>query len=94
MSVYISTGGYKNENLNSIFKKLKLNNIYNVELSGGLYKKNILKDLKKQKKINFQIHNYFPVPKKPFVLNLASADPIISKLTMNHVKIQLDYQVK
>ena len=86
MSVYISTGGYKNENLNSIFKKLKLNNIYNVELSGGLYKKNILKDLKKQKKINFQIHNYFPVPKKPFVLNLASADPIISKLTMNHVK--------
>ena len=65
MSVYISTGGYKNENLNSIFKKLKLNNIYNVELSED-FTKNILKDLK-TKKINFQIHNYFPVPKKPFI---------------------------
>ena len=86
MPVYISTGGYKNENLNLVLKKLKLNNIYNVELSGGLYKKNILKDLKKHKKINFQIHNYFPVPKKPFVLNLASTDPIISKLTISHVK--------
>ena len=50
MPVYISTGGYKNENLNLVLKKLKLNNIYNVELSGGLYKKNILKVLKKQKK--------------------------------------------
>ncbi len=86
MSVYISTGGYKNITINKVLNKFHTNKINHVELSGGLFRKNILNDLKKKKSINYQVHNYFPVPKKPFVLNLASLDPHISKLTMNHVK--------
>ncbi len=86
MSVYISTGGYNKNNIKLVLKKFKKNNINSVELSGGIYDKDIYKNLIKKKNFKFQIHNYFPVPKKPFVLNLASLDRSISNLTMNHVK--------
>ncbi len=87
MPVYVSTGGYKNIKINSVLKKFYSNKINDVELSGGLYNKNILNDLRKKKKlINYQVHNYFPVPREPFVLNLASLDPIISNRSLNHAK--------
>lgn len=95
MKIYISTGGYKNENINSILSKMEKNNILDIELSGGSYNKNIYEILKKKKKIfNFQIHNYFPVPKKAFVLNLASTDKIISRLSIKHVKSSIRFAKK
>jgi sugar phosphate isomerase/epimerase len=95
MTVYISTGGYKDKPIKFVLNKFRINNIKNVELSGGKYNKDIYNDLLKNK-FNFQIHNYFPVPKKSFVLNLASHDPHISKLTMSHVKrsIRLANRIK
>jgi len=87
MSIYISTGGYRNEEISLVLKKLKNQNIKNIELSGGIYNKKIDQILLKNKKFfNFVIHNYFPVPKLPFVLNLASADKLISRLTIKHIK--------
>lgn len=50
MKIYISTGGYKNENINSILSKMEKNNILDIELSGGIYNKNIYEILKKKKK--------------------------------------------
>ena len=50
MKIYISTGGYKNKNINSILSKMEKNNILDLELSGGIYNKNIYEILKKKKK--------------------------------------------
>ena len=38
----------------------------------------------------FQIHNYFPVPHKPFVLNLASSDEVVSNKSIEHITKAID----
>ena len=85
--IYVSTGGFSKENPFKIIKKLNKNKIFNIELSSGLYSRNLKTKLSKlKKKNNFLIHNYFPVPKNPFVLNLASLNKSINKKSFNHVK--------
>ena len=72
---FVSTGLIKAEKTSRIVKKLHKNNITNIELSSGIYEKNLDKFLikfKKKHKVNFLLHNYFPPPKKSFVFNLAS----------------------
>ena len=49
---------------------------------------------KLEKKAKFQIHNYFPPPKIPFVLNLASQNNEISNLTLDHIDYVLECCLK
>ena len=85
MNVFISTCCIKNKYLSKICNLFYDNNINDVELSAGYYQKDVNKIIKKfSKKLNFQIHNYFPVPKKPFVFNLASEDPFIVSKSIKH----------
>ena len=35
---------------------------------------------------NYLVHNYFPIPKKSFVLNIASSDYEIRNLSIAHIK--------
>lgn len=80
MSIYFSTGGYKNQISKDVIKNLIDIGIKNIELSGTCYSKDNVRDLGKFLEFsNFQIHNYFPPPKKPFVINLASMDECIAK---------------
>ncbi len=57
-------------------QELAENGFQNIELSGGTeYYENFERDLielKGEYNLNYRCHNYFPPPKKPFVLNLAS----------------------
>jgi len=86
MTIYISTGGYKNLTAANVSKIFIENGINSIELSGTKYSFDTIESLTDLKdKINFKIHNYFPPPKNPFVLNLASEDKIISKLTLDHI---------
>ena len=85
MTVFISTCCIKNKYLSKICNLFYRNNIKNVKLSAGYYQKDVDKIIKKfNKKLNFQTHNYFPVPKKPFVFNLASEDPLIVSKSIKH----------
>ena len=74
--IYISTSSIKEASIAEIFSKLVEMGITHFELSGGLsYKDDLLDDLlnlQKQYKLNLLLHNYFPPPKKPFVLNLSA----------------------
>ena len=70
--IYISTGGFKDLLPEKSIKILNKKNIDCIELSGGQYSKKISNNIIKNKNNIFAIHNYFPVPKKSFVLNLAS----------------------
>ena len=85
--LYISTGGFKNLTPSEAIKKLNYNNIYNIELSGGKYEKDIGKKiLKIDTKNNIRTHNYFLYPKKNFVINLASENKIIVKKSIELIK--------
>ena len=80
MSVYISTGGLKNLYFLETARLFKESVINNIELSGGAHTGDLKKKLRLVNKFaNIQLHNYFPPPKKPFVLNLASLDEKILK---------------
>lgn len=85
--LFISTGGLKNLTPSQAIKKLNNHNIYNIELSGGKYEKDIEKKiLKIGKKNNIRTHNYFLYPKKDFVINLASENQTIIKKSVNLIK--------
>ena len=91
MSIYFSTGGYKNQISRDVVKTLIDVGIKDIELSGTCYSKDNIKDLKQLLKFsNLQIHNYFPPPKKPFVLNLASMDEVIAQKTIDHIMYAID----
>lgn len=90
--IYVSTGGFNYLPQKSIFL-LKKKGINSIELSGGKYFKNIYNYLKKEK-CNFLLHNYFPVPKKNFVINLASSNIKIYKKSVLNIKKSIDISNK
>ena len=49
MKIYISTGLNKKFSTSKLLSKFRSNNIKNLELSSGLYERDILKKLKKEK---------------------------------------------
>jgi sugar phosphate isomerase/epimerase len=86
-NISVSTGGYKNLTGLQATKYLKKNKIFSIELSGGKYSKNQVKQILSFKnKLNLRIHNYFPPPKNPFVINLASDNKKILNQSINHIK--------
>jgi sugar phosphate isomerase/epimerase len=90
--IYISTGGIKNKNASKFSEELVSYGINEIELSGGLHSESLLDDLLiLSTKINFQIHNYFPPPEKPFVLNLGSLDPEVGMKSYNHIVKALEW---
>lgn len=82
--IYFSTGGLSKKNLIQIFKLLENTNIRNIELTGGKFFSNTINILNfYKKKFKYKFHNYFPVPKKKFIMNLASTNKEILKLSMH-----------
>ena len=93
MKIYISTGLNKKLATSRLAKIFLHNKITNIEFSSGIYEKKILNKIKKLK-LNSQIHNYFPVPKRPFIINLASTNNSIYKQTLNHLKRSINFSRK
>lgn len=85
--IYISTGGFRGRAADSVSSELQRAGIEAVELSGGEYSETLLSDLQAlASKIRFQVHNYFPPPAVPFVLNLGSLDPTVGEKSVAHVE--------
>lgn len=93
--IYVSTGGFRgkaHEALSHIYPM----GFRNFELSGGSYDSLYeADDFLENFTIDFpgavlQLHNYFPVPSKPFVLNLASSDPVVADISIAHVMRAID----
>lgn len=94
MQIYISTGLNKKIPTSKLLRKLRQNKINNIEVSSGLYEKNIFQKLSKLSNLNLLLHNYFPVPKKPFIINLASKNKIIFNKSLNNLKKAILYSSK
>jgi len=88
--IYISTSCVKHKKIKDSVQELAENGFQNIELSGGteFYEnfENDLMELKGKYNLNYRCHNYFPPPKKPFVLNLASLNDDVFQVSFDHLK--------
>lgn len=92
--IYVSTGGFREKTADDVSAELLSAGVKNVELSGGAYSATLLSDLETlAPDVNFQIHNYFPPPLDPFVLNLGSLDAVVGERSVAHVEQALEWCV-
>lgn len=95
--IYISLGGLKWGSIDDTLNLMKSINITNIEFGSGIsYIPNVKKRLKKwAKNFNILLHGYFPSPRIPFVMNLASPDKEIRRKSYLLVKkaLQLSSEI-
>ncbi|EIM64657.1 TIM barrel protein [Desulfobacter postgatei] len=88
--IYISSACSKQILIGPAVKELVDQGFRNIELTGGTEYydgcESELLELKKGYNLNFLVHNYFPPPKDPFILNLASLNTDIYEASLNHLK--------
>lgn len=88
--IYISSFCIRASTIKEVVEILHRNNFKYIELSGGtdFYDtiENDLIDLKAKHKLEYICHNYFPPPKQPLVLNLASLNDDIYQKTLLHLE--------
>lgn len=86
--IYVSSSCIKKNNIAKVICQLADRGIQNIELSGGTdYYDGIEHDLKRLKEdyqLNYVCHAYFPPPKEPFVVNLASCNDALYKKSIEH----------
>ena len=85
-NIFISSGGFRNKSISQVADYCRVIGCKNIEYSAGPYQQKIIDQLLILERENFgiQIHNYFPVPRKPFVLNLASVNEEIWQHSFQH----------
>jgi sugar phosphate isomerase/epimerase len=83
MKIYCSTGGFEDKPFYEVANSFLKLGIKQVELSSGSLVAGVPEKLiSLSREIDLMLHNYFPPPENPFVLNLASKDIQISERTM------------
>jgi len=90
--IYVSTSCLKGTgNLRKILEVYSAHGIENVELTGGLeYIKDLDCLLGHYSGTNFIIHNYFPPPREPFLMNLAAQDETVRGKSLAICKRAMD----
>lgn len=92
--IYISTGGFGGRTADDVSAELAHAGLKSIELSGGAYSETLLTDLQAlTPEVSFQVHNYFPPPADPFVLNLGSLDAEVGARSIEHVEQALRWCV-
>ncbi len=91
---FVSTTFIKdNSRVKNALDKLYKNSIFNIELgSNHSYEKNY--EYIKNYKVNYCVHNYFPIPKKNIVVNIASQNKTIREKSLLHVKNSITFSKK
>lgn len=88
--IYVSSCCVKANSIKESVKTLVKEGIKNIELTGGtrFYPEfeNDLLDLQNQHEINYLVHNYFPPPHEPFILNLATLNNDVYDQSIKHCK--------
>lgn len=91
-NIYLSTGAFKTSNLAEILEVCEVLDFHNLELSSGLpWSERLTDDIKSASmSCNLLVHNYFPPPRVPFVLNLAAKNAQVLKLSLEHCQGAID----
>jgi len=83
--IYLSTGGFSNNTFKETSNLFNNQIVKAFELSAGKYTPSLSSDLSHVcESFEVALHNYFPVPKEPFVFNLASFNAEILKKSIEH----------
>ncbi len=86
--IYVSSSCVRQRYIAEAVEALAKNGVCNIELSGGTeYYEDLIRDLRSLKQtygLNYACHAYFPPPKVPFVVNLASCNDYIYKRSLEH----------
>jgi sugar phosphate isomerase/epimerase len=92
--VFVSTGAFGRMDVEDMLAIASSEGIRHVELSSGASHRSMdlaSALLQAQGEDNhYLVHNYFPVPSRPFVLNLASNDPQMLELSRDHCRKAID----
>jgi len=90
--IYVSSGAFLSRDLAPLLDEAAAAGIDRVELSSGVaWRADNLDVVRRNRsRFRFLIHNYFPPPERPFVLNLASADPGIRSRSLAHCREAID----
>lgn len=92
--IFVSTGGQHLKTAAETAMDFYSHGITGVELSGGVFSATYEIDLMDlPKELTLQVHNYFPPPVDPFVLNLASNDAAIAEQSVRHVRTAMHLSV-
>ena len=83
MNIYVSTLALRNHSPEKMIA-LAEQHQWALEFSSGMAYQADMEDLYLGASIKRMPHNYFPAPKIPFVLNLASANDDIREFSINH----------
>jgi len=83
MNLYVSTIAFSGKEVSSLLKEAEAAN-YLLEFSSGLPHHVGINKLFEAYPHAKLAHNYFPAPKVPFVLNLASENESIRRISINH----------
>lgn len=98
MSIFYSSNSLGISDLNSALQIYQKSGISHIELSSTnrYIEKKELSDLLKSyaRYFTYIIHNYFPAPKRPFILNLSSCDRDILRLSLRHCKRAIDLAIE
>jgi len=81
--LYISTCAFRGEGIEDVVRIAEANDL-SLEFSSGLPYRRNMKEIFLGAAIPRLAHNYFPAPRVPFVLNLASADDQIRAASIAH----------
>lgn len=91
--VFVSSGAFRSRNLEEVLARAFEWGIPALELSSGAAWSPDNVRLARQARrdgLELLVHNYFPAPEKPFVLNLASSDAETLKRSIDHCRRAMD----
>ncbi len=93
-TIFVSTNAFGSKGLNDILRECRDHSILNIELSSITGNSRDVEDLLSRpsecSRFSFLVHNYFPPPEVPFVLNLASKDTDLLNRSRKHCRRAID----
>lgn len=90
--IYVSTTFARDgSKISDVLKSLNSIGILNLELGSNHCYEDLIDISSDFLKFNTLVHNYFPIPKHPFVINIASSDLEIRSKSIGHVMKALEF---
>lgn len=93
MAVYLSSGAFRTRSVNGVLDDALRLGVKRVEMSSGLEHEPALEAALKRGRaagLDLLVHNYFPAPKDPQVLNLTAGDPAGLAWSLAHCRRAID----
>lgn len=89
--IFVTSAAFGERRIEDMVSKASSWGYANIELTAGLEREQrLLELLCSIQSSRFMVHNYFPRPESPFVLNLASLDPPSLQQSIAHCRLAID----